>query len=138
MQHRRGVWLSLLVLAALCSGVPGLTQGTSDEKVIGTWAGTWEGPSGSGSLEVIFDKADSAMTGAVAVQGESAYKATFKTLKFEDGKMTGTYDYPPEPNVEVVLAATFKGAECTGTWAAREKGSNNEVASGTWKAKKKE
>jgi hypothetical protein len=138
VRYRRAVWLSLLVVTVLGSEVRGAPQASSDQKVIGTWAGTWEGAGGSGNLEVILDKADAAMTGAVAVFGEPAYKATFKTLKFEDGKMTATYDYPPEPNVEVVLTASFAGAECTGTWAAREKASNNEVASGTWKAKKKE
>jgi len=138
VQHRRGMWLWLLVLIALWSGVQEAAQQSSGEKVIGTWAGTWEGAGGSGNLEVIFDKADAAVTGMVAVIGEPAYKATFKTLSFEGNKMTASYDYPPEPNVEVTLGAAFEGTEATGTWSAREKATNNEVASGTWKARKKE
>ena len=138
MRHRRGIWLWLLVSTVLCSAVSGVTQGSPGEKVIGTWAGTWEGGGSSGNLEVIFDKADRGVTGMVAVLGEPAYKATFKSLSFEESKMTATYDYPPEPNVEVALTATFDGGQCTGTWIARDKGSSNEVASGTWKAKKKE
>ena len=137
MGHRRAISIGVLVSTVLCSAVLGVAQGAG-ETAIGTWVGTWDGGGGSGNLEVIFDKADGGVTGMLVVIGEPAYKATFKTLSFEGAKMTASYDYPPEPNVEVTLAATFAGAECSGTWSAREKASKNEVASGTWKAKKKE
>ena len=139
MRHRYGMWMLGLVFTALCAAMPPSAQTSADEKVIGTWAGTWEGAGGSGNLEVTLQKPkDGALGGMVSVLGEPAYKATFKTLSLDGGKMTATYDYPIEPNVEVVLAATFQEKECTGTWSAREKGSNNEVATGTWKAARKE
>lgn len=139
MRYRCVMATCLLAFAALCYAAPVSAQSSNDEKVVGTWAGTWEGAGGSGNLEVTFEKPkDGTLGGMVSVLGEPAYKATFKTVKFEAGKMTATYDYPPEPNVDVVLAATFEGNECTGTWSAREKSSNNEVASGTWKATRKE
>ena len=139
MRYRCSLQSWKLVLIALCCTGSVIAQSSAAEKIVGTWAGTWEGAGGSGNLEVTVEKPqDGALTGMVSVLGEPAYKANFKTVSLEGDKMTALYDYPPEPSVEVVLAATFQGQECTGTWSAREKGSGNEVAGGTWKATRKE
>lgn len=108
------------------------------DRLVGTWAGTWEGAGSSGGLEMTLEtKEDKSLAGAVTIAGESGYKASFKTLSFDGSKMTGGYDYPLDPAIEVTLAATLDGKVLTGTWSAREKKSGNEVAGGTWKLTKK-
>jgi hypothetical protein len=44
--------------------------------------------------------------------------------------MTGTYDFPPQPETEVVLVTSFDGNAATGTWSLREKTTGFEVVSG--------
>lgn len=140
MRSRRGVWLWLFVVSAMCS----LTAQRDAEKpaggepFLGTWTGTWEWSGGSGGIEVTLDKdKDGALSGAVSVTGEPAYKATFKSLSFDGNKMKATYDYPEGERIEVVLAGSFEGDAVTGTWLARESGADTEVASGTWTARRK-
>ena len=106
------------------------------KKHYGTWSGTWEGGGGKGGIEVTFEGGkDGKPGGNVSVTGEPTYKATFKTLSFEGGKMTATYDFPPDPAVLVTLAGTFEDAAANGTWSV--KGGQMEPQGGTWTAKKK-
>lgn len=109
----------------------------ADEKFAGVWTGTWDG-AGTGGFELTLEKPkDGPLAGRVAVTGEPAYKATFKTVSFDGAKMTATYDFPPDERAEILLAATFDGNTASGTWTLREKGSGSDVASGTWKVTKK-
>ena len=131
--------LALFVLGMVC---PAATQDRDQvrpgEKYLGTWTGTWDGGGGSGDIEVTLERdKDGALTGKVSVTGEPTYKAAFKTVSLDGAKMTATYDFPPEPSMEVVLAATFDGNSVTGTWSAHAKADASEVASGGWKATKK-
>jgi hypothetical protein len=73
----------------------------------------------------------------VVVTGEPAYSAATKTLKIDGNKLTASYDFPPDPSLEVVLAAAFEGDTLKGTWIVRTKADGGEVASGTWTVKKK-
>jgi hypothetical protein len=99
---------------------------------LGTWTGTWEG-AGSGGFELTLEKGkDDAISGKVSVTGEATYKAAFKTLSFDGRKMSATYDFPPDDQAEIVLAATFDGQTATGTWSAREKANGNGIMNGTW------
>jgi hypothetical protein len=108
------------------------------DKYLGTWTGTWDGGGGSGGIEVTLERdKEGVLTGNVSVTGEPTYKAAFKTVSFDGSKMTAAYDFPPEPSMEVVLAASFDGNSVTGTWSARGKADASEVANGTWKATKK-
>jgi hypothetical protein len=126
-------FLSVLILAAICSGSTQRAAGAASE-LLGTWSGTWEG-GGSGGFELTLEKGkDDALTGKVSVTGEPTYKATLKTISFDGTKMNATYDFPPDPQIEIVLVATFEGKNAKGTWAARQGGS--EVASGTWQVTK--
>jgi hypothetical protein len=105
---------------------------------IGTWTGTWEGAGSSGGYELILEKGkDGALTGRVSVTGEPTYKATLKTLSFDGGKMTATYDFPPDDRLEVALEATFDGNTAKGTWVARGKSGGAEVANGMWTVTRK-
>jgi hypothetical protein len=101
----------------------------------GTWSGTWEG-GGSGGFELTLTKTDEGkIGGGVSVTGEPTYKATLRTTTFEGKKMTAVYDFPPDPQLEVELVATFDGNTAKGTWSARQKG-GAELAAGTWTVKK--
>ena len=150
-RHRIG-WLGAAVLCTLVgaasdprglrldAAVAAAQRGDSaapGEQFVGTWTGTWEG-SGSGGFELTLEKgADGVVAGRVSVTGEPTYKAVFKSLSFDGAKMTGKYDFPPDPSVDVTVDATFAGTKASGTWLVREKANGNEVASGTWTVTKK-
>lgn len=137
MQTRWCVGLFLVVFVVTFSAPQGGAQGSpSSEQFLGIWSGTWEG-AGSGGFELTLEKAmDGTIAGKVSVTGEPTYKATLKTLSFDGSKMIGSYDFPPEPAAEVLLAATFETGSAKGTWTLREKGSSIDVASGTWSVAK--
>jgi hypothetical protein len=113
-------------------------QSTGTDQYLGTWTGTWEGGGGSGGIELKLEKSDAgALSGRVSVTGEPTYKAMFKTVSFEDSAMTASYDFPPDESIEIVLTASFEADHAKGSWSAREKGSGNEAANGTWSVEKK-
>jgi hypothetical protein len=125
--------ITLLFLGVVSSGA---TQGgaAAGSAFLGTWSGTWEG-GGSGGFELTLEKGQSdTLAGRVSVTGEPTYKATLKTVSFDGKKMTAKYDFPPDPQIEIVLVATFEGKDAKGTWAAQQGGS--EVASGSWQVTK--
>ncbi len=139
MRNRHLVWLWLVLLGAVCYAAQdgGEKKPSTGEQFVGTWTGTWEGAGASGGFELTLEKdASGAVAGKVSVT-EPAYNAAFKTLAFDGNKMTAKYDFPLNDQAEVVLAATFDGNKCTGTWSAREKASDNEVMAGTWTVTKK-
>ncbi len=104
---------------------------------VGTWSGSWEG-GGTGGFVLTLEMAEGGkLGGRVSVTGEPTYNATLKTVAFEGKKMTATYDFPPDPQIGIVLAAAFEGSSANGTWSARQNGATTEVASGTWTVKKK-
>jgi hypothetical protein len=128
---------AVIVVAAVLLAVASLTaaQTVSGAQYAGVWSGSWEGGGGSGGFELTLDAPkDGKIAGRVSVTGEPTYKAEIKTLSFDGAKLTAKYDFPDADNLEVVLNGTFDGKNVAGTWSAREKGSDGEVASGTWKA----
>lgn len=57
-------------------------------------------------------------------------------MTIEGNKLSAVYDFPAADGAEVVLAATFEGNACKGTWVLREKASNPAL-DGTWSVAKK-
>jgi hypothetical protein len=107
------------------------------DQYIGTWSGSWEGAGSSGGFDLTLAQGkDAGLTGKVSVSGEPSYEATLAQVAFDGKKMTAKYDFTPQPEAEVLLAATFDGATATGTWTLREKASGNEVISGSWRVSK--
>jgi hypothetical protein len=105
------------------------------ERYIGTWSGTWEGGAGSGGFELTIEKGTGgALGGRVSVTGEPTYTSTLKSLAFDGAKMTAKYDFPPDPSIEVTLAATFDGPNARGTWTVLGAGQS---LSGTWTVSRK-
>ena len=135
MQKRRCVWLWLFAFSVICSAA----QPSSGEQFVGTWTGTWEAPgSPGGGFDLTLEKGkDGPVTGGVSVTGEPTYKAAFKTVSFDGKKMTATYQFPPEPSIEVVLVCTFDGNSANGTWSARDKATGTEAGTGGWKVTRK-
>ena len=137
VRKRSVVWIWLFILGTVCSAAQRAGEGSQAvEQFLGTWTGTWDG-AGSGGLELTLEQGDNAVTGKVSVTGEPTYKATFKSVSFDGKKMSARYDFPPNEGAEVVFALTFDGSKGTGTWSLREKGTGNEVASGSLTVTKK-
>ena len=137
MRKTSCIWLAIFLLGTISSAAQRGEGKSAGEQFLGTWAGTWEG-AGSGGIELTLEKnKDAAIAGRVSVTGEPTYKATFKSIAFEDATMTAKYDFPPDEAAEVVLTATFDRDAATGTWLLRERSSGGEVAAGTWSAKRK-
>jgi hypothetical protein len=129
----------LILLAAVC--VPRAQDKPEPPKpapLTGTWTGTWEGAGSGGGFELTLEQPkEGALTGKVAVTGEPAYSAVFKSLSFDGKKLTASYDFPPDEAAEISLAATADGGKLTGTWAVVVKADKTEVASGSWTVTKK-
>lgn len=129
MKHWIGIWVVAMLLAIVQSG---------GSQFAGTWSGSWSADgSPGGGFELTIESKDNVLSGAVSVTGEPTYQATLKKLSFEGNKMSASYDFTPNTEAEVVLAATFEGATAKGTWSLRAKADGTEVASGTWSVTKK-
>jgi hypothetical protein len=138
MRRALGLCLSVvLVGAVLAAAQQKGSDSTQPADVLGQWTGTWEGAGSTGGFDLILSKSDDGkLGGAVSVTGEPTYKQTLRTVTFEGPKMTALYDFPPDPQLEVMLTAAFDGNTANGAWTARQKG-GADVATGTWTVKRK-
>lgn len=135
---RRSIWCLCLFVLTVINASAQRTENAQADSTGGTWTGNWQGAGSSGDFELTLERTpEGRLGGRVAVTGESDYKAELKTAALDGNKLTAAYDFPPDPSVEVSLAATLDGNSLKGTWAAREKGSGNEVAQGTFAVSKK-
>jgi hypothetical protein len=126
-------WAVILGFAFLTMAV----QAAKDVDAVGSWTGTWEGGGAGGSFKLTFTKTGDALSGNVDVgQDTGDYSAPFTSASLEGGKLKARYDYPPEPQAEIVLEGAFEGATGTGTWTMVQKGGTDAFASGTWSVKK--
>jgi hypothetical protein len=140
MRKIQWVWCVLFIVGAVCltTAQRGGEGASKPEQPVGTWSGIWEGGGAGGGFELTLEQVkDVPVTGRVSVTGEPTYKAAFKSLSFDGKKMTAKYDFPADAAIEVVIAGFFEGDTVTGTWSARDKASDAEVAAGTWKVTKK-
>jgi hypothetical protein len=126
-----------LILAGVISVAAQRGNAQGDE-FVGTWTGTWDGAGSSGGFDLIVERPkDGPIVARVSVTGEPTYKATLSQVAFDGKKMTGKYEFPPSPEAEIVLVATFEGNNATGTWSLREKAGGTEVVAGNWNVTKK-
>ena len=136
MRKAVSVVLSLLLLCVAASGAQQRGESGASSDYVGTWSGTWDG-AGSGGFELTVEKGeDGKLKGRVSVTGEPTYKATLRTVSIDGNKMSAEYDFPPDPEITLILATTFKGQKAEGTWTARQK-SGTDMATGTLNLAKK-
>ena len=128
--RNRLVWLTLMLAACGVGAGVRAEQASSGDPYVGTWGGTYDG-AGTGTMELILDKKEGAITGKVSAATDGGnYTADLKGITFEGPKMSAKYDFPLDPSAEVVVTATFDGSTAKGTWSLRPKGQTDEIAGG--------
>lgn len=137
MRYHFATFLLVIVLGVVSAAAQRESVSSADQ-LLGTWTGTWDGAGSSGGFDLTLERAkDAALAARVAVTGDPAYQATLSQVSIDGKKMTGKYEFPPDPQAEILLAAVFDGNTATGTWSLREKASGTEVISGNWSVTKK-
>lgn len=128
-------WMTAATLALL--GAVALAQ-ADISAFTGTWNGTWEG-GGTGRFDLTIEKGgDGQPAGGVSVgtdQGD--YTAKFKQLSFEGQNMKARYEFPPDPQADIIVTGVFNGGAAEGTWSLVPKDGDQSFAAGTWKVAKK-
>jgi hypothetical protein len=110
----------------------------ASDQFLGAWSGSWEGAGSGGRFELTLTKTRDTLGGKVDVgQDTGDYTSTFTTASFEGGTFKARYEYPPEPQAEIVLEGTFDADSATGTWTMVQKGGSESFAAGSWTVKKK-
>jgi hypothetical protein len=129
-----------ILLAGMWAAVPlNVAAATDGDQYVGAWKGGWEGGGGSGRFDLNFVRgSDGKISATVSVGTDMGdYNAKFSTVAFAGDKFTGAYDYPPDPQGEVILAGSFDPKTASGTWALGAKGqAGQSMATGTWKISK--
>lgn len=123
-------WLVELGIAA---------QPAGGEQYVGTWSGTWEGGGGSGRFDLTIERGSDGKIGGGVSVGEPTgnYVAKFKSISFDGNKLSARYDYTPNTQTEIVLAATFTDGGADGAWSMVPQAQEMVLANGTWKVSKK-
>lgn len=131
VRHKLSIFIFVVIIAAASTaGAQQASTGSADP-FLGTWTGTWDGGGASGPYELTLERQNDGSTVArVTVTGDPAYMAMLPQVSFDGSKMTATYDFPPQPETEVVLVTSFDGNAATGTWSLREKATGFEVVNG--------
>ncbi len=92
---------------------------------VGTWKGTWEGAGAGGRFRPDFRQGGRRQAcrqrfGRHRICGD--YNAKFSTVTVTGEKLEGAYDYPPDPQGEVIITGSFDAKNATGTWSLGAKG----------------
>ena len=122
--------------AALQFGVAAAAEG---DQYVGTWKGTWEGAGAGGRFDLTFARGSDGKLGASVSVGTDMgdYNAKFSKVTLTGDKLAGAYDYPPDPQGEVIITGSFDPKNATGTWSLGAKGQpGGQAIAGTWKVSK--
>lgn len=109
------------------------------DQYVGTWKGMWEGAGAGGRFDLSFAKdSDGKLAASVSVGTDSGdYSAKFSTVTVTGDKLDGAYDYPPDPQGEVIITGSFDAKNATGTWSLGAKGKpGGQAIAGSWKVTK--
>ncbi len=138
--HAHKVAVAALMLASLWAVLQfGVASAADADQYVGTWKGTWEGAGGGGRFDLTFAKgSDGKVAASVSVGSEMGdYNATFSTVTMTGDELAGAYDYPPDPQGEVIITGSFDPKNATGTWSLGAKGqTGGQAIAGTWKVSK--
>jgi hypothetical protein len=136
--HKVAMIASLLLglWAAVQLGVAAAADG---DQYIGSWKGTWDGAGAGGRFDLMFTRgSDGKIAASVSVGTDMGdYTAKFSTVTLTGDKLTGAYDYPPDPQGEVTVTGSFDLKSAMGTWSLGAKGQpGGQSVAGTWKVVK--
>ena len=134
MRKSLTLWLCVLILGATVAAVQ---QAGDAADRIGTWTGTWEGGGGTGGLEPRSRSRRTARSPAGSRSPGAHLQGYAQDGDHRGQQASAVYDFPAADGAEVVLAATFEGNACKGTWVLREKANGNPALDGTWSVAKK-
>jgi len=121
------------------AGQFGVASAADGDQYVGTWKGTWEGAGAGGRFDMTFNKgSDGKLAASVSVGTEMGdYNAKFSTVTVTGDKLAGAYDYPPDPQGEVIITGSFDPKNAIGTWSLAAKGqAGGQAIAGTWKVTK--
>jgi hypothetical protein len=116
-----------------------IASASDGDQYVGTWKGTWEGAGAGGRFDLTFAKgSDGKLSVGVSVGSDMGdYNAKFSTVTVTGEKLEGAYDYPPDPQGEVIITGLFDAKNATGTWSLGAKGKpGGQAIAGTWKVTK--
>jgi hypothetical protein len=121
--------LIVLMLASVSAALQfGPASAADGDQYVGTWKGTWEGAGASGRFDLTFARGG---------DGKLAANAKFSTTTLTGEKLAGAYDYPPDPQGEVIITGSFDPKNAVGTWSLGAKGQpGGQAIAGTWKVTK--
>ena len=129
-----------LMLAGICAALQfGLAVAAEGDQYVGTWKGTWEGAGAGGRFDLTFARGgDGKLAASVSVGTDMGdYNAKFSKMTLTGDKLAGAYDYPPDPQGEVIVTGSFDPKNATGTWSLGAKGQpGGQAIAGTWKVSK--
>jgi hypothetical protein len=140
MRAQKIAVVALLMCASLWAAVQlGVAAAAEGDQYLGTWKGTWDGAGAGGRFDLTFARgSDGRLAASVSVGTEMGdYNAKFSTVTLKGDKLTGAYDYPPDPQGEVIITGSFDPKNATGTWSLGAKGqTGGQAIAGTWKVSK--
>jgi hypothetical protein len=129
-----------LILAGVFAALQfGLAVAAEGDQYVGTWKGTWEGAGAGGRFDLTFARgSDGKLAASVSVGTDMGdYNAKFSKMTLTGDKLAGAYDYPPDPQGEVIVTGSFDPKNATGTWSLGAKGQpGGQAIAGTWKVSK--
>jgi hypothetical protein len=136
--HKVAVSAFLLVSLWAAAQV-GVAIAADGDQYVGAWKGTWEGAGAGGRFDMTFVRgSDGKIAASVSVGTEMGdYNAKFSSVTVAGNKLTGAYDYPPDPQGEVAITGSFDAKNASGTWSLGAKGQpGGQAIAGTWKVSK--
>jgi|ERR1700722_1918497 hypothetical protein len=140
MRAQKVAIVAIVMLAIVwAAGQIGVAAAADGDQYIGIWKGTWEGAGAGGRFDLTLSRgSDGKLAASVSVGTDMGdYNAKFSTLTLTGDKLAGAYDYPPDPQGEVTITASFEPKDAIGTWSLGAKGKPGAQAiAGTWKVKK--
>jgi hypothetical protein len=130
---RRLLPLILLALVVSFVGPHAQSGTTAEDRVIGTWSGSYTGDgSGKYTMTIARDAAKK-LGGSLTNTNENgeSFTATFATVVVDGPKLTISYPTPGGEAGEVQLEATIDKTALTGAWKVVD-GAKNVTQSGTF------
>ncbi len=139
MRLKKVAVFALMLAGAWAALQFGVATAADGDQYVGAWKGTWEGAGAGGRFDLTLARgSDGKLAASVSVGTDMGdYKANFSKVSLTGDKLAGAYDYPPDPQGEVVITGSFDPKNATGTWSLGAKGQpGGQAIAGTWKVSK--